>query len=104
MANKTTIMSRRNNMIMHVACHFPDGTSNTIGEADRASGTNFRLARRWARPRAQSPSCPTLSSSSGAISASPEPNAELVLHLAGPLSRMLLAWMLRRHLTPSASW
>jgi hypothetical protein len=50
----------------------PDGTSNTTGKADRASGANFCLARRWARPRAQSPSRPTLSSSSGAISASPE--------------------------------
>jgi hypothetical protein len=50
----------------------PDGTSNTTGKVDWASGANFRLARRWARPRAQSPSLPTLSSSSGAISASPE--------------------------------
>jgi hypothetical protein len=81
----------------------PDGSSNTIGKADRASGANFRLTRRWARPRAQSPSRSTLSSSSGTISASPEPDAELVLHLARPLSRMLMAWMLRRRLTPSAS-
>jgi hypothetical protein len=50
----------------------PDGTSNTTGKADRALGANFYLARRWARPRAQSPSRPMLSSSSSAISASLE--------------------------------
>ena len=73
----------------------PDGSSNMIGKADRVSGANFCLTRRWARP--------TLSSSSGAISASPEPDVELVLHLAGPLSRALMARMLRRRLPPSAS-
>jgi hypothetical protein len=76
--NKTMIISRCNNMITlllqctHAACHPPDGTSKTIGEADRPSGANLRLARRRARPRVQSPSHPTLSSAWGNFSALPE--------------------------------
>jgi hypothetical protein len=58
---------------MHARClRSPDGTSNTTGKAYRPSGTNLRLARRWARPQAQSPSRSTLSSTSGVVSASPE--------------------------------
>jgi hypothetical protein len=84
-------MSGRNNMIMlpplhmRTACHPPMGrlirqekqidTRAQISASPDAGlvlGRNFRLARRWARPWAQSPPRPMLGSSLGAISASPE--------------------------------